>query len=304
MSALAPVVVFAYRRPDHLRNTLTSLMRCEGFGQSPVIVYCDGPRDTDETVVVMATRDLARSMLGEHAEYHFSEVNLGLSRSVIAGVSDVVGRFGRVIVVEDDLELSPAFLTFMNQALNHYADDERVFQVSGYMFDVPELKASASALFLPFTVSWGWATWRRAWDQFDTRASGWEALRSDTNLRRRFNLDGTYDYATMLVRQMEGLRDSWAVRWYWAVFKANGLVLFPPVSLVSNSGFDGSGTHGRGVLRKFTKTKSALPSTDINQPESVQLDAGLYGHVKKALSQQNGGWIAPVVDRLRRLFKH
>ena len=138
MSTLAPVVVFAYRRPDHLRNTLTSLMRCEGFEQSPVIVYCDGPRDIKETDSVMATRELARSMLGEHAEYHFSEVNLGLSRSVIAGVSDVVGRFGRAIVVEDDLELSPSFLTFMNQALDRYADDESVFQVSGYMFDVPE----------------------------------------------------------------------------------------------------------------------------------------------------------------------
>lgn len=299
MSTLAPVVVFAYRRPDHLRNTLTSLMRCDGFGQSPVIVYCDGPRDADETDAVMATRELARTMLGEHVEYHFSEVNLGLSRSVIAGVSDVVERFGRAIVVEDDLELSPAFLTFMNQALDRCANDENVFQVSGYMFDVPELKGTHSALFLPFTVSWGWATWKRAWDQFDPLASGWEALHTDKGLRRRFNLDGTYDYATMLVRQMAGMRDSWAVRWYWSVFKANGLVLFPPVSLVRNTGFDGSGTHGRGLLRKFSKSRPTLSSADINLPESVVLDSGLYAHVKEALWWQNGKWIGRVVDTLR-----
>lgn len=299
MSTLAPVVVFAYRRPDHLRNTLTSLMRCDGFGQSPVIVYCDGPRDADETDAVMATRELARTMLGEHAEYRFSEVNLGLSRSVIAGVSDVVERFGRAIVVEDDLELSPAFLTFMNQALDRCANDENVFQVSGYMFDVPELKGTHSALFLPFTVSWGWATWKRAWDQFDPLATDWEALRTDKSLRRRFNLDGTYDYATMLVRQMAGMRDSWAVRWYWSVFKANGLVLFPPVSLVRNTGFDGSGTHGRGLLRKFSKSRPTLSSAGINLPESVVLDSGLYAHVKEALWWQNGKWIGKVVDTLR-----
>ncbi|WP_310446590.1 glycosyltransferase family 2 protein [Thiobacillus sp.] len=299
MSALAPVVVFAYRRPDHLRNTLTSLMRCEGFEQSPVIVYCDGPRDIEETDSVIATRELARSMLGEHAEYHFSEVNLGLSRSVIAGVSDVIGRFGRAIVVEDDLELSTSFLTFMNQALDRYANDESIFQVSGYMFDVLELKAAPSALFLPFTVSWGWATWKRAWDQFDPQATGWEALRTNKVLRRRFNLDGTYDYATMLMRQMAGLRDSWAVRWYWTVFKANGLVVFPPVSLVSNTGFDGSGTHGRGLLRKFSKAKPALSSTDIDLPGPVFLDAGLYAQVKQALWWQNGGWIGKAVDKLR-----
>ena len=299
MSTLAPVVVFAYRRPDHLRNTLTSLMRCDGFGQSPVIVYCDGPRDADEVDAVMATRELARTMLGERAEYHFSEVNLGLSRSVIAGVSDVVERFGRAIVVEDDLVLSPAFLTFMNQALDRCANDENVFQVSGYMFDVPELKGTHSALFLPFTVSWGWATWKRAWDQFDPLATGWEALHTDKSLRRRFNLDGTYDYSTMLVRQMAGMRDSWAVRWYWSVFKAKGLVLFPPVSLVSNTGFDGSGTHGRGLLRTFSKPRPTLSSTDIKLPESVVLDSGLYDHVKEALWWQNGKWIGKVVDTLR-----
>jgi len=301
VSTLAPVVVFAYRRPDHLRNTLTNLMRCNGFGQSPVIVYCDGPRDADETDAVRATRELARTMLGERAEYHFSEMNLGLSHSVIAGVSDVVERFGRAIVVEDDLELSPAFLTFMNQSLDRYANDENVFQVSGYMFDVPELEGTPSALFLPFTVSWGWATWKRAWDQFDPQAMGWEALQADKGLRRRFNLDGVYDYATMLVRQMAGMRDSWAVRWYWSVFKANGLVLFPPVSLVRNTGFDGSGTHGRGLLRKFSKARPILSSADIKLPESVALDAGLYAHVKKALSRQNGGLIGRFVSWGKRM---
>lgn len=296
MSTLAPVVVFAYRRPDHLRNTLTSLMRCDGFEQSPIIVYCDGARGVNETDSVRATRELTRSMLGDRAEYHFSEVNLGLSRSVIAGVSDVVGRFGRAIVVEDDLKLNTSFLTFMNKALDRYADDESVFQVSGYMFDVPELKASSSALFLPFTVSWGWATWKRAWDQLDPQASGWQALRTDKCLRRRFNLDGTYDYATMLVRQMVGLCDSWAVRWYWTVFKANGLVLFPPVSLVSNTGFDGSGTHGRGLLRKFSKARQVLPLTGIDLPASILLDARLYAHIKKALLRQNGGWTGRFVS--------
>ncbi|MHB8915679.1 MAG: glycosyltransferase family protein [Thiobacillus sp.] len=299
MIMLSPVVIFAYRRPDHLRNTLASLMRCEGFAQSPIIVYCDGPRNDSEVESVTATRELAKNLLGEHAEYHFSEVNLGLSRSVIAGVSQTVERFGRVIVVEDDLELHPAFLTFMNQALDRYACEDRVFQISGYQFDVPELKDTASALFLPFTVSWGWATWQRAWAHFDPLASGWEKLRDDKDLRRRFNLDGVYDYATMLVRQMSGLRDSWAVRWYWTVFKAKGLVLFPPSSLVSNTGFDGSGTHGRGVLRQFSQARTALEAPRIIWPESVTLDAEYYDCVKRALCKQNGGWIGKTVDTLR-----
>jgi hypothetical protein len=95
---------------------------------------------------------------------------------------------------------------------------------------------------------------------------------------------------------MEGLRDSWAVRWYWRVFKANGLVLFQPVSLVNNTGFDGNGTHERGLLRKFSKARLALHSTEIDLSESVFLDAGLYAHVKKALWRQNGGWFGRFVS--------
>lgn len=303
MSQYAPVLIFAYRRPEHLRNTLASLMRCAGFQESPVIVHADGPRGTAENEAVMATREVARSMLGERAEYHFSEANRGLSESVISGVSETLGRFGRVIVVEDDLELSPAFLTFMNAALDRYADAENVYQVSGYMFDVPELEEDRTALFLPFTVSWGWATWKRAWDCFDPKATGWEVLRANKQLRRRFNLDGSYDYATMLVRQMAGMRDSWAIRWYWTVFKAQGLVLFPPVSLVRNTGFDGSGTHGRGLLRRFTVGRSAANAPVIGLPGAVHADTRQYAFVKKALWSHNGGWLAPVVDRVRRLLK-
>lgn len=299
MSTFAPVVIFAYRRPDHLRNTLNSLMRCKGFSHSPLIVYCDGPRDAGEAETVTATRELARSMLGGRAEYHFSEENQGLSRSVIAGVKDAVDRFGRAIVVEDDLELSPSFLTFMNCALDRYADDENVFQVSGYMFDVPQLKGTYSAMFLPFTVSWGWATWKRAWDQFDPLATGWKALRTDKELRRRFNLDGAYDYALMLVRQMAGQLDSWAVRWYWTVFKRKGLVLFPPATLVRNTGFDGSGTHGRGLLRKFSSFTMDSPGGEIELPNSISLHHEMYACVKNAIWRQNGGWMGVAVDRLR-----
>lgn len=303
MRSLSPVVIFTYRRPDHLRRMLESLMGCDGFDKTPVIVYCDGAKNADEAEQVEATRQVAKNMLGERAEYHFNEKNLGLSCSVIAGVTEVVNTFGRAIVIEDDLELSPLFLTFMNKGLDRYHDDEKVYQISGYMFDMHKLKMEQTALFLPLTVSWGWATWQRAWDQFDPEASGWESLRKDKNLRRSFNLEGSYDYATMLEKQMSCQRNSWAIRWYWTVFKAKGLVLFPPVSQVKNTGFDGSGTHGYGLLRRFSKNNSAIAVADIELPESVCVDQKMYAAVKKALHRQNGGWPAFIIDRIRRLLK-
>lgn len=298
----APVIVFCYRRPAHLRNTLLSLMRCDGFAQSPVIVYGDGPRNAEEVAVVEETRAIAEDLLGDRAEYHFREKNTGLARSVIEGVDDVMARFGRAIVIEDDLELAPGFLTYMNSALERFADDERVWQVSGYMFDVPEFKSRSQAFFLPMTVSWGWATWKRAWDQFDLSAAGWKEIDMNPSCRRRFNLGGAYDYATMLRRQMSGQLDSWAIRWYWSVFRAGGLAVFPPTTLVRNHGFDGSGSHGRGLLRNFRNVDKQLAFFVPEMPKEIGEAAGLSKIVFDSIAKSNGGILGRFVDCIRRFF--
>ncbi|GIX17758.1 MAG: glycosyl transferase [Rhodothalassiaceae bacterium] len=294
MKHLAPVVVFAYKRPDHLRQTILSLMACDGFDESPIIIYFDGPKNDKEKEATNLTREVAKDLIGNIAEFHFQNRNIGLAKSVIRGVTDVTNRFGRAIIIEDDLILAPGFLRFMNDALDRYADVPRIFQISGFMFDIPEWKHRKTALFLPFTVSWGWATWKRAWDAFDPDATGWEILRHDRALRRRFNLDGNYNYAAMLEDQMAGRIDSWAIRWYWSVFKANGLVLFPPVSLVRNIGMDGSGTHGHGWLWRTRSLMAANFSADCLYflPHDVRIDPVDVRIVHRNLRHQSGGWIS------------
>lgn len=295
----APIVVFAYRRPDHLQRTLASLIACEGYAKSPVIVYCDGAKNADDTLDVEKTRQVAREMLGDAAEYRFSPSNQGLSASVIAGVTEVLQRYGKVIVVEDDLLLAPNFLSYMNAALERYQNDQSVFQVSGYMFDTPEFVGRDQAMFMPLTVSWGWATWQRAWRHFDASAAGWERLLSDKKLRKKFDVDGIYGYSTMLVRQMLGQRDSWAVRWYWSAFQNQALTLFPPTTLVSNIGFDGSGSHGRGTLRRFDSVSKAGAGNELRLPDLIGVDGNDYVIVKSSLRRANGRWFGAVVDSLR-----
>jgi hypothetical protein len=106
----------------------------------------------------------------------------------------------------------------------------------------------------------------------------------------------------MLEQQMNGKRDSWAIRWYWSVFKENGLVLFPPLSLVRNNGFDGSGTHGRGRLSRF---KSGASHSDVLEPAlpaHVVLDPETVDRVAAALRRENGGWKARVANAIRGLL--
>ena len=303
MSQHAPIAMFVFRRPEHLRQSIESLLRCPEAAQSQIFVFADGPRGQQDEAAIQETRRVAQCLLGTRAEYFFSDVNLGLSQSIIRGVTQLVNKFGRVIVLEDDLILNPHFLGFMNSALQQYADQTEVYQVSGHMFDVPELAQNFEAIFLPTTTSWGWATWRRAWQHFDPVATGWQQLASDGKLRRSFNMRGCYDYATMLERQMQGLRDSWAIRWYWTVFKAQGVTLFPPATLVSNSGQDGSGTHGSGRLRHFSKRSSKPTDMPIRLPDQVKLSEREFRCVCRAVWRQNGGWLGCGASWLRRLSR-
>ena len=299
----APVALFIYNRADHLHSTLTSLQRCNGFEDSPVIVFGDGPKSQDDAAAVSAARRVAQDRLGRSAEYRFSENNRGLSASIIGGVEQVTAQYGRAIVVEDDLDLSPSFLTYMNAALEKYQHEPRVYQISGHTFSIRKSLDRNSAMFLPFTTSWGWGTWRRAWSRFDSSAQGWEILSSDKVVRRRFNLDGNYDYATMLERQMSGQGDSWGIRWYWSVFRLNGLCCFPPFSLVRNTGMDGSGTHGRGWIRRFGRAgdmHASESSKIIELPSLIEVDSSEFTAMSKAIWVQNGGWLGAIVDQLRR----
>lgn len=241
----APVALFIYNRADHVRSTITSMQTCPGFTESPVYVFADGPRTEQDAPMVAEARAAAHHLLGNRAVFVELETNQGLAASITNGVTELCDRYGKVIVVEDDLVVSPYFLTFLNDALRRYADDERVMQVSGHMYDVPSLRHDDEAIFLTMMSSWGWGTWKRAWDLFDPEAHGWQELLRDLRVQKKFDLDGHIRYSKQLARQMQRTRDSWAVRWYYTVFTRNGLVLFPPQTLVLNSGLDGSGVHHR-----------------------------------------------------------
>jgi hypothetical protein len=302
MNGLAPIALFIFRRPEHLQRTLDTLARCPELRQSPVHVFGDGPRNEDDRAGVRASRQVAKAFFGDRAQYHFSDHNRGLARSIIEGVQAVLTQYKRVIVLEDDLELDARFLSFMNEALTRYENEPRVLQVSGYMFDFRPGRSRSSPYFLPFPSSWGWATWLRAWETFDTGARGWQQLHNDRALRRKFDLDGVYGYSNMLHATMTGQRDSWAVRWYWSIFKNAGLVAYPPQTLVRNSGFDGSGTHGRAWLRRFGRPSRGSTPVSFDLSAAPAFAPGDYADVKRAIWRQNGGSLGHAVDGLRRVL--
>lgn len=245
MSKCAPVILFVYNRPQHAAQALESLAANPLAAESDLIVYADGAKGPEHEVSVQATRDVVHAALGFRSLRVIErDRNIGLAASIISGVTEVCEEYGRAIVVEDDLVLSPAFLAFMNAGLDLYRDDADVMQVSGYMF--PGACRDDRPRLLPLTTTWGWGVWQRAWRLLDRDMSSLSLLEADPQLRAKFDLNDAYDYFNMACQQRAGDIDSWGVAWYLSVFVRSGLVLYPGRTLVVNAGFDGSGTHGGG----------------------------------------------------------
>lgn len=242
----ADIALFAYRRPDHLARTLGTLRSNREAATSRLFVFSDGPKSDADREDVMAVRRL----LSGPATHGFADVaiierdqNWGLSRSIIDGVTQLVHASGRLIVLEDDMELSPYFLQYMNQALKLYADEPRVASIHGHCFDLTWEGEPPETFFLRGADCWGWATWSRAWELFEPDSNKLlETVRRSTH-RAQFNFDGAYNYENMLEAQLAGRIDSWAIRWHASCFLADRLTLFPGMSLLNNIGVDGSGSH-------------------------------------------------------------
>ncbi len=242
LNRFVPIAIFAYSRVDHLRKTVESLLKNEESSRTTVYLFCDGPKTAAGKVATDAVRSFADSISG-FAEITriYREKNLGLANSIVTGVTHVLNEHPSVIVVEDDLDVSPYFLRFMNDGLSIYQDDLQVASIHGYSYSLgPDTEET---YFLRGTGCWGWATWRRAWTHFEPDGQLLMDQLQQQGLTKAFDLDGTYSYSGMLKNQIAGRNNSWAVRWHASCFLKNMLTLHPGRSLVNNTGFDDSGTH-------------------------------------------------------------
>lgn len=247
----APIIVFAYNRKEHLKRTLDALAANEGAKDSDLFIFADAPKEGTSD----AGNEAVRAFLSEYKIIHendkiFNSIMVtmaakhkGLAQSVIGGVSSVIEKYGRVIVVEDDIVTSPYFLNYMNDALEYYQNDSRVWSISGYTLPLASLENYPKDVYAFYRCcSWGWATWEDRWRMNDWEVRDFARFDRSFFRRKKFNRGGR-DLSFQLDRQMLGMIDSWAIRWGYNEYKNDMLTIYPSASYVDNEGFDGSGTH-------------------------------------------------------------
>jgi hypothetical protein len=295
----APILLFVYNRPEHVRRNIQALLKNELAAESELFIYSDAAKDETSQAAVKEVRTFIRSIQGfkkititERAE------NWGLARSIIDGVTTQINRYGRVIVLEDDLVVAPHFLQFMNDALETYRDEERVGHIQAC--DFTHDPSLPDTFLIKWTGSWGWGTWDRAWKHFNADGKALLTELESRKLTYTFDFNGKYGYTRMLRRQIEGKNNSWAIRWNASLFLKGILSLNVGKSLVQNEGFDGSGTNcGGGGLYASELYMERLPVKKISPiEENIQARNAYVRYYARTNS-----FMAKAIRRIKRTLK-
>ena len=239
---LAPIILFVYNRLTHTSRVVKALLANEQASSSDLFIYSDAPKTEQTKKDVEEIRSYLRDIRGfKSITIVERETNLGLAKNIIDGVTSVLNKYGKAIILEDDLLVSPYFLTYMNKALDIYEKEEQVISIHGYVY--PVKKSLPETFFIKGADCWGWATWKRGWDFFCSDGKYLLKEIEKRNLKKEFDFENSYPYCRMLKHQIERKNDSWAIRWYASAFLHDKLTLYPGRSLVCQIGMDGSGTH-------------------------------------------------------------
>lgn len=255
--ANAPIALFAYKRADKLEKCIKALEKNQGVEETDLYIFADGAKgekDGDEVRAVRCYIDnYQKESRFRNVFVEKKEKNVGLANSIIAGVTSVINQYGKVIVVEDDLITTPDFLNYMNGALDYYEEDLVYGSISAYTYPLKELENYEKDVYATKKGEcWGWATWKNRWENVDWEVRDFPQYRRSYRKRRAFKkLETGLD--RMLVNQMTGKIDSWAVRWCYHLFKTGQLTVYPKCSKTVNIGMDNSGTHCGNLDKRFER---------------------------------------------------
>jgi hypothetical protein len=274
---LAPIIFFGFNRPEHTAKALQALKSNPEAAASRLYLYCDGPRPDETPDGIRQIEEVRRIAASEQwcAEVvlRFRERNVGLRTGLTNGISEVLAEHDRVIVVEDDVIVSPGFLKYMNEALELYASDDRVMHVSGFTppVDIPS-DYQDTTFFYNHTTCWGWGTWARAWQHFSDDGAALMRAMDESGRKRYINLDGAHEYYWALKYLDLGRSSDWNCFWHVVVSLRGGHCLHPVQSLVDNIGFDGSGAQCKpGMDYQSPQVADQLPIRAIPVQEEPRI---------------------------------
>jgi len=236
-----PLALFIYNRPSLLAKTLEKIRENQ---LAKIYFFADGPklRDSADLKKCKEVRSLVDKINWPCEVIKiYNEKNQGLRHQIEEKLSLLFSLEDTAVILEDDCLPESDFFRFCQDGLRAYADCARVMAITGNQY----IEKQSGPFFSRFPHCWGWATWRRAWQAYDGKISGWPEFKTSSRWKTEFLPEEKQFWEPLFDRVHHGDINSWAYRWLATVWIHDGLVLTPPVNLVSNIGFGDDGTHCR-----------------------------------------------------------
>ena len=216
--------------------------------RSTLYIYCDGPKEgalKEELSKINQIRTLVRKKKWCN-EVHIIEhkTNQGLANNILTGVTAIIKKYGKIIVLEDDIITSKFFLKYMNYSLNYYQNDKKVFHINGYNNQSNLQFILDDYYFLRFMFCWGWGTWEDRWNKIDKDYNTcYKKLVNSKELLYKFNYGNIMKFQEQLTDNINIKENTWAILWNCSIFFNDGYCLTSKSSYVTNIGMDGTGAN-------------------------------------------------------------
>jgi hypothetical protein len=284
---LAPIIIFSYNRPSHLKKTLNSLKKNKLSKKSKVYFFSDGPKTknlTELKKINLVRKIIKNTKNFKCKEFFFHKKNVGLKKNILNGVTKILKKHKKVIILEDDIIVTKYFLDFMNQSLSFYTNKKKIWHISGWNYDLGlkrEHRNDKDAFFIKNMNCWGWGTWRNRWDKLIVDPNFFYKKMNKKDIEN-FNLSNSINNWSQLMRNKNKTLKTWAIYWNATIFYYKGLCLNPKISMINNIGMDGSGTNSiveKIKIQKLSKIKNFNLPTFIK--EDLKLRGKIISHMNK-----------------------
>jgi hypothetical protein len=262
MSCQTPVAFIIFNRPEITKSVFQKIREAQ---PKKLLVIADGPRpDRPEDLEKCAlTRNVIKEVDWDcEVLTNFSEINLGAAKRESTGMDWIFSQVEEAIILEDDCLPAPSFFSFCENLLAKYRHDERVMLISGGNFQHGKSRTDYSYYFSKYPLTWGWASWRRAWKYYDFEMKSWP----------EFKRSGLLNFVCEDIdeqRYWTGIFDlthrdpliTWDYQWVYTCFSQTGLCLTPNTNMISNIGFGDDSTNFKDADDSHNLAK--LPVDDI-----------------------------------------
>lgn len=240
----SPILLITFNRSDTTQKVFDVIKKVK---PSKLYVFNDGPRlgNNKDLKARKEIKDIIKQVDWKCKLFtNFSEKNLGCGLGVSGAITWAFETENKLIILEDDCVPALSFFDYCDYCLEKYKNNNRVMQVAGNNYTENNNYTNDDYLFSKYGHIWGWATWKRAWVNFDYEMKEWPIFRDDKNLINITNSKQEHDYLRNIFNSYyDDRKKPWAIRWLFVKIKMGGISIVPRINLVNNIG--DIGTHSK-----------------------------------------------------------